>query len=540
LNKRLTLLLPLILISSVLAIAPYVPSGHAQNTGTVCIAASGKATGCPGSPPTVGPAAAGSSLTVGVFIANSDPMNSFDIYVQTDPAVLNPTSAAVGPLIVTPSSTTICINNAATTGSCVAGTANGPGVVEVATTEGSGSNECVNLPPCSGLAFNITYTVQSATASTQFSYPSAGGCFPSSVGTSSTCVLVLDNIGNVLPENVQGGSFVQSVAATSLVSVVTGSDGNLYWSPFISGAWGAWSPLNGQTPSSPTLCQSSATTVELLVRGSDNALYHKTFTSGSPGSFSATWDKNPTGIVLDQPVCQVIGTTMYVVVRGASGELWFTTETLSTNTWAATWTDLNGFSPSTPALAATPAVSRLDLVVRGTDNQIYHKAFTGGTWATAWDTSNRSPVADKTLATPAIVSDGNQLHVVVIGATGTLYYATLSFTGAWSTYQSLVGSTPVTPTLIIDSALTLHLLVQGNDNAVYEKAHPNGGAWDAQWSFAGGITVGSPAAAMVGTTLYIIVTGTNGNLWYNSLTGTTWAGYLTMNGSARISTASAP
>ena len=323
-----------------------------------------------------------------------------------------------------------------------------------------------------------------------------------------------------------------TVPLLQLVSVVVGTNGNLYWNQF-GGTWLSWAPLGGQSPSPPSLCPSGPTTTELLVRGSDSQLYHKTF-SATTGTWSAAWDKNPTGITIDQPVCAVIGTTLYVVVRGASGELWFTTEALSTRTWAASWTDLLGFSPSTPALAATPAITRLDLVVRGTDNQIFHKAFTSGAWAASWDTSNRSPVPDKTLATPAIVSDGSQLHVVVIGTEGNLWYATLSFAGAWSTYQSLVGSTPATPDLVIDSAGTLHLVVQGNDGAVYEKAKPSGGSWDATWSFAGGITVGRPAVATQGTTLSVVTTGADAKIWYNTLVGATWSGWVFMNGAASM------
>src|SRR5437667_248914 len=223
LNNRLIVILPLLLAAAMFTISPFPLSAHSQVTGLVCITASLTATSCPASPPTIGPIAAGSSLTVGVFIANSDPMGSFDIYVQTDPAVLNPTSAAVGPLIVTPSGTTICIDGATVTGTCTPGTANGPGVVEVSTAEASGNNECLSLPPCSGMAFTITYNAISSTGSTQFSYPSSGGCSPSSVVSTTTCVLVLDNIGNVLAENIQGASFTQSITkdstSTSVVNV---------------------------------------------------------------------------------------------------------------------------------------------------------------------------------------------------------------------------------------------------------------------------------------------------------------------------------
>src|SRR5439155_1075781 len=120
---------------------------------------------------------------------------------------------------------------------------------------------------------------------------------------------------------------------------------------------------------------------------------------------------------------------------------------------------------------------------------------------------NRQPVPYKTIGAPAIVSDGSQLHVVVIGTEGNLWYATLSFTGVWSTYTSLVGSTPAAPVLVIDSANALHLVVTGSDGHVYEKAHPSGGSWEATWTSAGGIVSGTPGVTTIGSTVHIVVKG---------------------------------
>jgi len=220
-----------------------------------------------------------------------------------------------------------------------------------------------------------------------------------------------------------------------------------------------------------------------------------------------------------------------VVVRGATGELFATTFDLTARTWAATWTDLLGSSPSTPALAATPALSRLDLVVRGGDNQIYHKAFTSGTWAPAWDTSNRLPVPDKTIASPVVVSDGSILHVIVIGTESNIWYATLSFTGTWSIYTSLAGSTSVTPALVVDASGNLHLVVRGFDAQMYSKSKPSGGAWDPVWVNGGGVLANSsPAAVVSGTSTAVLVQGNDNSIWYNTLTGSAWSGFVFTNG----------
>jgi len=461
-------------------------------------------------------------------------MGGFDIFVNASNAFLNPVTAALGTLIASPSLTSICVNGSsappAGTGSCTVNSANGPGVVEVTTIESSGGNECGGISPCSGMAFTITYHAVASTPSTRIFYPENPSCgAATSVAGTNECVAVDDAFGGVLSETIQGATG-QAVGLT-LVSVVKGTDNNLYYNTFAGGWGGTWQALNGQTPSPPSLCASGGTTTELVIRGTDNGIYHKTF-SGS--TFSATWDRNPNGVTSMQPVCAVLGTTLYVVVVGPTGEIWSTTFDLSAHTWAAAWTDLSGATPSTPALAATPSVSRLDLVVRGTNNLIYHKALTSGAWATAWDTSNRSPVPDKTIGAPAIISDGSQLHVVVIGTEGNLWYATLSFAGVWSTYTSLVGSTPANPVLVIDSANTIRLVVTGSDGHVYEKAHPSGGSWEATWTSAGGIVSGTPAVTTIGTVVHVVVKGGDARLWYNTLSGSTWSGYVFMNGAASL------
>src|SRR2546425_3575317 len=206
-NKRLILTLPLFLAASLFLPSHVLPSAHAQFTGLVCITSSTTATSCPASPPSLGPFTAGQTFTVGVFIQGSDAMGGFDVYVASDPAFVTASSAALGTLIASPSLTSICINGSAQTGSCTVGTANGNGVVEVTTIEGSGANECGGISPCSGMAFTITYTVLAATPSTSLSYPSAPGCSTSS-GSSPPdgCVLVADSTGTVLPEKIQGAT----------------------------------------------------------------------------------------------------------------------------------------------------------------------------------------------------------------------------------------------------------------------------------------------------------------------------------------------
>jgi len=257
---------------------------HQKFTGLLCVTYPSTETSCPSTPATIGPVSMGSSFTVGIFVQNSEPLGGWDVYVAVDPAFLNPTSAALGNLIANPTFTTICINGLAMTGSCTQGTVNGPGVVEVTTIESSGLPDCNNPPgPCSGLAFTITYKVAGPNSSTTLYYPSAPGCVPSSVNSSDVCVLISDNVGTPLPENIQGGTVIQLVRPTT-----TSVD---------------------CTPQSIVLGTSTSCTATVTVNDNEtNPTGTATFTANGPGNFNPSPTCNLSGLGTDQAHCSVFYT----------------------------------------------------------------------------------------------------------------------------------------------------------------------------------------------------------------------------------------
>src|SRR5207245_8741470 len=62
--------------------------------------------------------------------------------------------------------------------------------------------------------------------------------------------------------------------SSSLVSLVEGTDGSVYWNKYTSGSWNTWQYLSGSTSRTPSLCSASPTRTELVLRGSDNGVYH--------------------------------------------------------------------------------------------------------------------------------------------------------------------------------------------------------------------------------------------------------------------------
>jgi len=359
---------------------------------------------------------------------------------------------------------------------------------------------------------------------------------------------------SVLPVSLAVGASVSVPLVTSvpnMISVVTGTNGDLYWNGFYTDHWGGWQPLSGGSPSSPGLCPSGPGRVELVVEGYDENIYHKSFINGS---WSPTWDKVPTGATDLQPACGVLGTTMHLVVRGTDTNLWANSLDLNTGIWSP-WVGLSGSSPSAPALAASPLINSLDLVVRGEDNAIYHTWFASGSWSMIWDQAAppfNTCGATRTFTTPAIVG-GNAagtsiIQVAILGADNAVYSVVLSagrswggplYCGGWG--SSIGNFAHNSPTLAIDtlgqpnSAGTVYALYAGGfDGGIHLKSRNFDltSSWGGDFA-TGGNTGNRPAGAMVVPgTIGAVVSGGSKDLWYNTFTCCgSFSGWTALTGS---------
>jgi hypothetical protein len=201
---------------------------------------------------------------------------------------------------------------------------------------------------------------------------------------------------------------------------------------------------------------------------------------------------------------------------------------LATLTWSG-WVSLNGQTPSPPVLVVTSSANRLDLVVRGLANGIYHKAFVNGAWTTTWDTPGGT-----TPDIPAAVSGGSILHLVVRGISNGIWYNSYNFTsGSWSNWFSIGGATATAPSLAIDSSGTLHLLVTGLSNGIWHISRTAGGVWSQSWDSPGGATTNRIAVTTIGTNVIILASGLDNSIYFNVLTGTSWQTWTAIGGETR-------
>lgn len=211
-KHRIAFSIPLVLLAALLLTPNAVLPARATITGTVCIA-DGSSTTCPSSPLTF-TGSTGTQLTVAVNIQGSDTFNGIDIHVKTDSTVLNPLSVDTETNSVLAANSQFglywfgCLNgtptNASTGNVCESGL-DGPGVVHIVAVAVGG-----NVPaPATGRLFSITYSIVNGSVSATIGFPTAppgtGGCDPSSVQGTTTCVeVVLTSTTD--PETVEAAS----------------------------------------------------------------------------------------------------------------------------------------------------------------------------------------------------------------------------------------------------------------------------------------------------------------------------------------------
>jgi len=315
-------------------------------------------------------------------------------------------------------------------------------------------------------------------------------------------------------------------AKTTAVAVVRGTDKGLYYSS-LAGSWSGWKSLGGSTAGQAVFCSGGVGTAYLAVRGSDNvSIYLRSYSNG-------VWSPmSPVGTASDVPACALMNGILYLVARGLDYNLYYNSLDVATNLWSG-WTSLNGTLLSPPALATTPSLNRLDVVVQGGSGTIYHRALINGIWQ-AWD----APAGGNTADIPAVSTDGRSLQVVVMGGDNGVYYNSLNFSsGQWfPSWVSLDGTTGLAPSLATDSSGTVHLFVVGAYGRIYDKSLA-GGVWSTKWDDTGGNTNNPVAVITQGSNVAIMASGTSGGVWYDTLVGSVWQGWTSLGGSTSLAPA---
>jgi len=333
---------------------------------------------------------------------------------------------------------------------------------------------------------------------------------------------------------------------TNAMIVVRGLDGRIY---LTYPGTGVWLSLQGGTPSPPSVCSRNGMVV-VVVRGWDNRVYERDYVSGSWSGWSAIGS----GRTSDQPACVIInayggGTELHVVVRGMDNGIYHNWRTFPSGSWSG-WEDVHGKTVLPPVLTQGGDNGQLHLVVTGADYGVYHRFlyFAYGEYYQwdPWEHVGGNNCAGKTYSKPAAVMPFNFLHVVVRGTNNKIYHSAWSYVyDEWETcWISEGGTTYSSPALAMSvvGGARVDLFVRGADNGIYHKFCDSGcgpGPMSTGWDSATGATIASPNALFLDSTYGITVLGTNGRIYYNTLTPTylhagTWSGWSNLGGSSNF------
>jgi hypothetical protein len=156
------------------------------------------------------------------------------------------------------------------------------------------------------------------------------------------------------------------------------------------------------------------------------------------------------------------------------------------------WNPVGGMAQGTPAVTTWDG-GRLDVFVRGGDNHLWHKAYSGS-WS-PWQNLG-APPGGLTSDPAAVAWSAGRLDVFVAGAGGQVWHT--AYVGWWTAWQPLGGIAVGAPAVSSWAAGRLDVFVRGSDNQLWHKYYS--GVWSAWQPPAGdsgsGITLTAPPAAV--------------------------------------------
>jgi hypothetical protein len=263
--RRLSVLLIVLSLASLVSTSPNIfPSVHAL--GLVYV-----------NPATIAVGISGNIITTRVQVAGVDPFTGWDIQVQSNQSVINPTSLSIaGNMLVTNYTENVietvnCINGISYTAS-PCDSSDGPGTVHSAA-RGHGGNPPTN--PVSGLLFTINYTVAGS-----------GSYSPLQIqrsiitnGTNLISVTKRDSSYGIPP----GQGFILTTNQDS-VSIPLGSKANVTLSLSSSGGYSGMADLTLETHYPGLLFSFNETSIPLSPTHSNNA----TMTVTTDSSYAAS------------------------------------------------------------------------------------------------------------------------------------------------------------------------------------------------------------------------------------------------------------
>ena len=173
---------------------------------------------------------------------------------------------------------------------------------------------------------------------------------------------------------------------------------------------------------------------------------------------------------------------------------------------ASGWEPLGGVSSGSPA-ATTWGPGRLDVFVRGSDNNLWHKWYAGA-WS-GWE-SLGSPAGGLGSDPAAVAWGPGRIDVLAAGVDGQLWHKW--YAGGWSGWEPLGGGLLTAPAVASWGSGRLDVFVEGTDHQLWHKWYAGG--WSG-WEPLGGVLTAAPAAVSWGPgRIDVVVRGSDNAAWH--------------------------
>jgi murein DD-endopeptidase MepM/ murein hydrolase activator NlpD len=202
-----------------------------------------------------------------------------------------------------------------------------------------------------------------------------------------------------------------------------------------------------------------------------------------------------------------------VFIRGSDLQLW--QRSYGPTGWSS-WQPLGGILDSQPT-AVSQGNGKIDVFIRGTDQQLWHRAFDGSRWL-GWE-----PLGGILGSAPAAVSRGpGRLDVFVRGTDDQLWHLWFD-RGSWGQWEALGGVINAAPNAVSRGSGIIDVFVRGSEGGLWHRFW--NGSWS-DWGSLGGILGSAPTAAAWGSLrLDVFTRGTDNRLWHDWYDGSGWSGW---------------
>jgi hypothetical protein len=207
---------------------------------------------------------------------------------------------------------------------------------------------------------------------------------------------------------------------------------------------------------------------------------------------------------------------MDVVVRGSNNNVYH--RTYINGAWQG-WANLGAQCNGSPSICSMWP-GRLDVFMRGYDNNLWHNAGNGaGTW---WGWEN---LGDTLTASPDCVSRGDgKIDVVFRGSNNDVWHRWMNG-WAWVGYNNQGLDANGDPTICAMPDGRLDIFARGFDNNLWHNAGPGNNTWWG-WENLGDFLSSNPDAVSRGLgKVDVAFRGSSDDVWHRWMDGYAWSGY---------------